>query len=167
MTQKSFISLTGFFLLVMILVYPSLSMAQQAQMGQRQPDSRMEAIESRRVAHITSELALTRQQAREFWPVYNEYLQKVEELGENLRQKRLELPPVASLSAEQAATYVEDELRRFEMSAQLRREYSEKLLQIISIKQLAMLYEAERSFNRMLFREAQRRTRSDGRGGLD
>lgn len=147
------------------MLLPSLAFAQAGQMGQRPHDERVEAIESRRVAYITNKISLTRQQARAFWPIYNEYNEKVEALGEEIREKRQGLPPVESLSKAQAANYVEDELKRFEMSAQLRREYTEKMLEVISVNQVAMLFEAERSFNRMLFREAQRRMRPDGRGG--
>lgn len=151
--------------LSLLVYFPMGSMAQHGQAGSRQQDERMEAIESRRVAYITSRVSLTRQQARVFWPIYNEYNEKVEALGVELREKRLNLPALESLTEEQAAVYVEDELRRFEQSSALRREYAEKMLEVISIKQMALLLDAERSFNRMLFREAQRRMRPDGRGG--
>lgn len=100
-----------------------------------------------------------------FWPVYAEYNQRIEELSAAFRARREELPEVELMSEQEAGVFVEAELSRFEEAAALRREYTAKMAEIISTRQIAMLFEAERAFNRMLFREAQRRQRHGGRGG--
>lgn len=129
----------------------------------RRADGRKEAIEARKISYITTKLSLTPEEAREFWPIYNEYTQKVENLSQNFRSQQDRLPEPEDMNKEEAAQYVEAELTRFEDAAALRREYAEKMRSVISIQQLALLYDAERSFNRMLFREAQRRHRQGGR----
>jgi TolA-binding protein len=135
--------------------------------GGMQPDARREAIESRKIAYITKQLSLTAEEAREFWPVYNEYNEKVEELSDIFREQREQLPDVAEMNEEEATKFVMDDLERFETAAALRREYTEKMLRVLSVQKIAMLFEAEKSFNRMLFREAQRRHRPDGRGEMN
>ncbi len=135
------------------------------QRSARQADDRLEAIEARRIAYITSRLSLTREESRLFWPVYAEYNQRIEELSAAFRARREELPEVELMSEQEAGVFVEAELSRFEEAAALRREYTAKMAEIISTRQIAMLFEAERAFNRMLFREAQRRQRHGGRGG--
>ncbi len=138
-----------------------------AQRGQRQEqrgrDARKEAIEARRISYITNKLSLGTDDAKLFWPIYNEYTQKVDEISADFRDKREAMPDPEDMTAEEAASYVEAELTRFEESTALRREYTGKLLEVISINQVALLFDAERGFNRMLFREAQRRHRSDDR----
>ncbi len=133
--------------------------------GNRQPerriDQRKEAIEARRVSYITTKLSLSPEEAREFWPIYNEYTRKVDEISEGFRKQQETLPDPEFMNEQQAAQFVEAELKRFEQSSTLRREYTEKLLDILSIQQVALLFDAERNFNRMFFREAQRRHRQD------
>lgn len=133
--------------------------------GGMQPDERREAIEARKIAHITKQLSLTAEEARKFWPIYNEYNEKVEELSNRFRVQREQLPDVSEMNVAEATQFVNDDLERFETAAALRREYTEKMLGVISVQKVAMLFEAEKSFNRMLFREAQRRHRPNGRGG--
>jgi hypothetical protein len=135
--------------------------------GGMQPDERRDAIEARKIAHITKQLSLTTEEAREFWPIYNEYNDKVEELSNTFREQREQMPDVAEMNEEEATQFVNDDLERFETAAALRREYTEKMLRVLSVQKVAMLFEAEKSFNRMLFREAQRRHRPDGRGGIN
>lgn len=133
--------------------------------GGMEPDERREAIEARKIAYITKQLSLTTEEARKFWPIYNEYNEKVEELSNTFRKQREQLPDVSAMSEEEAAQFVNEDLERFEAAAALRREYTEKMLGVISVQKVAMLFEAEKSFNRMLFREAQRRHRPGGSGG--
>ena len=133
--------------------------------GGMQHDERREAIEARKIAYITKQLSLTAEEAREFWPLYNEYNEKVEALSDKFREQREQLPDVSEMNEEEATQFIHDDLERFETAAALRREYAEKMLRVISVQKIAMLFEAEKSFNRMLFREAQRRHRPDGRGG--
>ena len=152
------------FFLVMLFLTAGIQET-AAQRGQRQEsrgrDERKEAIEARRISYITNKLSLSTDDAKVFWPIYNEYTQKVDEISTAFREKLEALPDPGDMTAEEAASYVEAELARFEESAALRREYTEKLLDVISVNQVALLFDAERGFNRMLFREAQRRHRSD------
>ncbi len=132
-----------------------------------QMQEKKEAIEARKVAYITKTLDLTPAEAQVFWPIYNAYNREVEELFDYFRTKSAEMPPVSEMDEAQATEFVEDEIYRFERAAELRRQYTNKMLEVISVEKVAMLFEAERGFNRMLFREAQRRHRIDGRRGQE
>jgi hypothetical protein len=135
-----------------------LSVYAQPGFGRRIEDQ-MQAIEARRVAHITEKLSLTPREARVFWPVYNEYLGKVNELSQKQREWFMEINRTSDLSDGEWAKLAEREVLRIEQSALLRREYHEKLKEILPIKKVALLYEAELSFNRLLVRESQHRMR--------
>ncbi len=123
-------------------------------------DEQMRAIQSRRIGYITEKLSLSRTTARTFWPIYFEYTQKVEELAGNFKQLTDSLPDANKMNEVEAKIWVEAELTRFEEAARLRRVYTEKMLEVITMRQVALLFESESGFNRMLFREAQR-----GHGG--
>ncbi len=155
-------------LLVFMLTGNDQATAQRGQRaGERPRDARKEAIEARRISYITSKLSLSPEDAKVFWPIYNEYTKKVDELSDHFRQTTEAMPDPEDMSEEQAAIYVEAEISRFEESAALRREYTERLLEVIRVEQVALLFQAERGFNRMLFREAQRRHRQDDAGRRD
>lgn len=152
--------------LALVLVLPASAQPLRGQKeGDRAFDDKREAIEARKIAFITRQLSLTPAEAQDFWPIYNEYNARVEQISGRFKEVRDQLPEPQDMNKEQAAQYVEAEVRRFEEAAALRREYSEKMLEVISVQKLAMLFEAERGFNRMLFREAQRRHRQNGREG--
>ncbi len=149
-----------FFTSIIILIFSSLSLFSQPGRGPgpgqgRHLNERMQAIESRRVAHITSALSLTPAEAREFWPVYNEYLDRVNRMNQEARVWQEKMSDIDKLSNKEAAELAEMEVKRMENSAALRRSYHEKLKEVLPIKKIALLYEAERSFSRMLFRQTQ------------
>ncbi len=145
------------FVLVILGLW-GLSAFSQPGFGRRFEDQ-MQAIEARRVAHITEKLSLTPKEAQVFWPVYNEYLEKVSELSQKQREWYQEINRVRNMSDAEWDKLAEAEVLRMERSAALRREYHSKLKEILPIKKVALLYEAEQSFNRLLMRETQHRMR--------
>lgn len=159
--MMTFYRTIGLFILLVML---QLSLSGQGPgQGQRFQEERIEqrrqAIKARRVAHITDQLSLTPAEARQFWPVYNEYLEKYEELSQKHRRWQYQFQSIERLSESEAAELAEREVRRLEESAVLKRTYHEKLKEVLPLKKIAMLYEAERSFNNMLLRESQHRMR--------
>ncbi|MEE4176933.1 MAG: hypothetical protein V2I46_05430 [Bacteroides sp.] len=127
-------------------------------------DSRMEAIKSRRIAFLTERMALTPSEAKDFWPVYNEYNKKRDDLTIAHREK-WSGKEVAEMSQDEAARFAEDQIIYFEESSTIKREYHQRLKEILPIKKIALLYEAEHDFNKMLFQEARRRGREGGGSG--
>ena len=127
-------------------------------------DSRMEAIRSKRIAFLTERISLTPEEARQFWPVYNEYNAKRDEQSDSHRQ-RWSGKEVSEMSQEEAGLYAEAQVLYMENAAAIKREYFEKLKRILPVKKIALLYEAERDFNKLLFQEARRRGRDDGGSG--
>lgn len=140
-----------------LLVY-GFNLVAQPGMGRRF-EERVRALESRRVAHITNALSLSPKEATMFWPVYNEYLKKVNDLNDEQRKWHQRMAASGNLAESEAALIAENEVERMEKAASLRRTYHEKLKEILPMTKIARLYEAEREFNRMLFRETQQRFR--------
>ncbi len=62
-------------ILIAVFLFTSLLSAQERKTG-----NKFEQVKSLKIAHITSELALTPEEASTFWPIYNSYEEKQREL---------------------------------------------------------------------------------------
>lgn len=106
-----------------------------------------EKIESAKIAMITNRLNLTTDQAQVFWPVYNEYNGRKQDLTRKMRQLNNE-------SLRPNNDNVVDDLKEYngikQKLADLDDEYLNKFLKVISPTQLAELYKTEQMFNKML-----------------
>lgn len=138
-----------YFLLSLVMMITGVSGYSQ---GKKQQD-RMEALNSRKIAYITQHMSLSPEEARIFWPLYNEY----SEQRDNLLHQQYGIgnkKDVSKMSEAEIQEYTECEVSRLEESAKLKRQFHEDLKDILSMEKIALLYEAERNFNRMIFREA-------------
>ncbi|MCY7359952.1 MAG: hypothetical protein LH609_21370 [Rudanella sp.] len=116
---------------------------------QAQDGEGRQKIESAKIGYITNRLNLTTDQAPQFWPVYNEYSSRKQELNRKIRQ-------LNSQSLKQGVAE-QDVIRNLNQSndakqkvADLDQEYQPRFLKVISAGQLAELQNAERTFNKML-----------------
>jgi hypothetical protein len=111
-------------------------------------------IQAARVAYITDQLQLTPAEAERFWPIYREFSEKRRGLRTQLNQT----PPAQGKTPEQIEKEMVD--RRFNIKQQelnLERDYSTRLLKVISAQKLRTLPEAERRFRQMILEQIQRR----------
>ncbi|MBW6480649.1 MAG: hypothetical protein K0B37_14570 [Bacteroidales bacterium] len=156
--KSSLLSFTTF--LIIILIFQT----GWAQGGPGQSQERQEQMEARRIAFITRELSLTPAEAKEFWPVYNEYHNKRNEMMRKHRAQRQQVNNLDRLSEQELLEIADAEITNMEEMAALRREYHEKFKTILPVKKVIELYEAERNFNRNLLRESRGVQRGGGRG---
>ena len=117
------------------------------------PEAR-EKIESARIGFITERLGLTPDQAERFWPLYNEYRTRNQEAAKRYKQYRAGID-VGAPSEEESRQMVEMELDLKQRRLDLEKEYSKKMLDVISTQQVASLRKAERDFRGILLRRIQ------------
>ena len=142
-----------------------LSTAVFSQTGQgRGRENHMKALESRRIAFLTERMSLTPEEAQVFWPLYNQYSEKRDGLMREQYHGGAGQKKVTEMSRTEAAQFAEMEVARLEESALLKREFHDSLKKILPVEKIALLYEAERDFNRMIFREARQQQRETPRG---
>lgn len=120
--------------------------------AQRNPQLK-ERVESMRVAHISSAINLTSDQAQAFWPIYNEF--KAEE--DKLKEDRLGGKRIADMTEEEAGQMINIHFEKQAAKLALERKYSDRFRQVLSNKQLLQLTRAEREFNRRLLKRMQER----------
>ena len=113
-----------------------------------------EKIESARIGFITERLGLTPEQAERFWPLYKEYRTKNVDAATRYRQYRAGVD-VNELTDDQSQRLVEMELDVKQQRLDLEKEYSKKMLDVISTQQVASLRKAEKDFRGILLRRLQ------------
>lgn len=124
----------------------------------------MRELETQRIAFLSREVALTPEEAKLFWPVYNEYNRKRLELMQSHRQQRkTAMENLESKSERELLEIAELEIVQMERMAELRRMYHAKFLNVLPPIKVIRLYEAERDFSREIQKQHRERT-MDGRG---
>ncbi len=113
-------------------------------------------IEAARIAFITERLDLTPQQAEKFWPLYREYHKERETLRKEFNEARTGIRD-KDLTEEESKRLIDLGLRFKERETQLQRTYSERLVRVISNRQLLELRKTEDDFRRMLLQRLEKR----------
>ena len=119
-----------------------------------QSNDKKEKIESFKVAFITQKLNLTTKEAQQFWPIYNEYLDKIETL-KNARKKELRSSNINidNFSDKELEAMLDNEFLSKEKEVELSKEYFNKFKTAIPVKKVILLYKAEDEFKRELLRQ--------------
>lgn len=120
------------------------------------PPAARQKIETARIALLSDRLALTSEQAEKFWPVYREYYSKKTELRREFnRAKKLIDPSKGDSKQEQVLIDFGFAIKQKELD--LEKEYSGKILQIITPQQLLSLKKAEQDFRQLILDQLQQR----------
>ena len=141
--MKLILTITG------LLFYASLSFAQTN-------DEAKNKILAARIALITERLNLTPAQAEKFWPVYKQYLNQKNELKNQFKTRRGTIDP-KNATEEEARKVLELELELKQKVLALEKDFSGRLLNVISSKQLVSLKQAEQEFRKRIMEMIKRR----------
>ena len=120
-----------------------------AQKGAR-PGGRLSQLENAKIAYLTEKISLNQDQAQRFWPVYNEFTQKRRDLNRRMRLLRTDEPD--GLSDAQIKDNLTQALALRQQEVNLEKEYFDKFQKVISLRQVAQLFQAERDFTREVIR---------------
>jgi hypothetical protein len=155
MNISSFFSRFGLALVLLLTALPNL----RAQDKHADVEAR---IENARIAYITRELALTPEQGQRFWPLYNEYSTKRREFRKSHDELRRSASP--TMTEEQARENLKKIVAISKSELNMTEDYFAKFQKVVSARQVAQLYKAEREFGRVIMREM-RGQHQDGRAG--
>ena len=115
--------------------------------GGGQPGARLNQLDNAKIAFITSRLTLTQDQAQRFWPIFNEFVAKRRELNRSARLLRRDATN-PSLSDAQLRDYFTQDFNIRQQQLSLEKEYFEKMQKVVTLRQIAQLYQAERDFTK-------------------
>lgn len=119
-------------------------------------NTKKEEIRAQKAAYLTANMNISESQAKAFWPVYNAF----EEEMIKLRKEKRSLYK-GSKKAMDFTELSDKELNDFfiqrfdfeEKELKIKREYHEKFLKVLSIQQVAALYQAEIDFRRKVIQK--------------
>ncbi len=135
------------------IVFVTSAIAQDVEDHVKDPKAQ-EKIRAARIAYITEKLGLTPAEAEKFWPIYNEFDQKRKELrvqAKDLRRTQDANKPQEEI--EKNAIAQQHQFRQKELD--LEKDYSNRLLNVISAKKVMALPRTEKDFRDLLLRRMQ------------
>lgn len=128
-----------------------------ASVATAQPDKRSNGQKMRqaKIAYITGQVELSPEQAKHFWPLYDQYDARRSGLRREVRKLNRE-PQVKGLSEEAAQAHLRklSDLRQQEVD--LEKTYQGRFLEVVSARQLAALHVAEQRFTQLLIEKLHR-----------
>ncbi|HEX8515824.1 MAG TPA: hypothetical protein VF868_06460 [Bacteroidia bacterium] len=146
-------------LLLSSLLFLSLvSHAQgQSPRGREQREEKRDNIESMKIAFLTKKLSLTPEEAQQFWPVYNQYTDKIQELRRKRRTEHKEIKHnIDEMSDKEVEQDVDNEIIFRQKEIDIQKEYHTKFKAVLPVKKVAKLYQAEEQFKRVLLDKLKR-----------
>lgn len=118
-------------------------------------EKRQEKIEAMKIAFFTNKMALTPKESQLFWPVYNVYSEQLKEVQKNRKStKMLHNQGIDKLSDKDLEAIMEDELKFEQASLDLRIKFHNQMKQVLSVRKMALYYQAERDFKKELLQKA-------------
>ncbi len=142
------------FTLILFFMCAFSGMAQDT--PEPQDPKTLEKINSARIALISEKLKLTPEQAEKFWPIYREFTEHRMELRKQYREAERTQDP-SKPKADRDQELIKLALHLKQQNVDLEKNYSERLLKVISAQQLLTLPKAEQEFRRMLLQRLQER----------
>lgn len=146
--------------LVLMIGSPVWSLAQR---GQRHNH---EKIKAAKIGFITEKLSLSTEQAQKFWPIFNQYEQERHQLRGKIHSLHQQLENPSQHSDQQLEKLMAQLRQSHNTMASLYDKYHPQFLTVLSIKQLASLYNTEHEFKRFLLNRLGGEGRGKGRGGM-
>lgn len=144
-------------LLITVMMVGALATLAKAQQPNKPNRAEMkQKIEAARIALITERLNLSPDQAEKFWPVYNEFTSERKALREEFKPDKKALKAKEEMTEAERKEFLKRGLELKQKELDLEKEYSGKMLNVISTEQMLSLRGAEKDFKRMLLERVQR-----------
>ena len=121
--------------------------------GKKPPHPKKEEIKAQKVAFISTELMLTKDEAEKFWPIYNEYETKMENLHKQHRALVKMMRNFKELTEDEAYATTEKLIKLDAKQSKIKEEYLIKFSKVLGKKKGAKVFYAEEKFKRELLRK--------------
>lgn len=137
--------------IILIVLILGLTTSMSAQKMGRQ------RIQALKTSYITTSINLTTTEAEKFWPVYNLYTEKIQDLKSKIEsesfRKAQETNSINSITDEKAEEILANRIKYEEEILRNKVILIKELKKIISAKKILKLQKSERDFNRRLLQE--------------
>ncbi len=110
-----------------------------------QDGDKLDKIEALRAAFITEQLGLTSDESQKFWPVYNEYQDKLKAARKEFKNHK-----GTFATDKEAQDFLDAELLLKQREVALYKDYYDRFKKILPVKKVARLRQAEEKFKQVL-----------------
>jgi len=118
-------------------------------------EERRDRMKALKIAYITEELDLTPEESQQFWPVYNEYQDKLQAL----RVEKRKMDRATELSDADAEAQLTKHLELEQRKLEYQRQAIEDLTPIIGAKRVILLNDTENEFKRKVLEKAAKKVK--------
>ncbi len=110
-----------------------------------------ERVEAQRIGFITQRVNLTPEESQQFWPIYNQYTDKMQQVRSSTKMEKT----FDDMSDADVEKMIMTQMDKESHALDLRKEYYQKFKKIISVKKIAKLYKAEQDFKGEMLKQLQ------------
>lgn len=143
-------------LLILAMISPTTTLL--AQPGGPVAAARQEQVKAAKIGFITRELNLTEEEAQKFWPVYNKFDNEREAHRRKMMALRLETGSSGDVMTDkEAEAAVEQYLQLRQEEVDLEKRFYQSVKKVLPAEKVALLFQAEKRFQRELLRNLQQR----------
>lgn len=138
--------------LIILLITMQFSFAQNGKLFRE----KREQIKSIKVAYITNELSLTPEESAKFWPLYNAFEEKQQEIRKQKLKgylDRIDDESFDNLSEKEATALLTQMENTEDELYQLRKKFIANLKSVLPASKILKLKKAEEGFNRKLLQQ--------------
>ena len=138
--------------LIILLIITQFSFGQNGRLFRE----KREQIKSIKVAYITNELSLTPEESAKFWPLYNAFEEKQQDIRKQKLKgylDRIDDESFDNLSEKEAAAMLTQMENTEDELYQLRKKFIANLKSVLPASKILKLKKAEEGFNRKLLQQ--------------
>ena len=115
-------------------------------------------VKTLKVAFITERLSLSSNEAQDFWPIYNEHEQRLEQIRRKERTRfRGQMADLISISEQEASNLLADYMAIQKEKVAEQTQFVAQLKGVISSKKIILLLKAEEDFKKRLLQQYRKR----------
>ncbi len=131
--------------ITIIIGLTAISFAQKGPKAQSKEERK-----AQKIAFITERLALTPEESKTFWPVYEQRNKDKKAIMKSIKGDRKDTPKkkIEEMTDNEVKTLLDKMIEKKQAELDLQKEYNTKFLAILPAKKVAKLYHVEREFRK-------------------
>lgn len=146
------------FIALLLALFSSLLLRAQ---GVDDAADKKDKIEAFKVSFLTQKLKLSPEEARIFWPVYNQYQDELENVRKNWKRESTSFKgSIETMSDKEIEKLVDGEIVFRQNEMDVKKKFHLQLKKVLPLRKLALLYRAEEDFKRELLKKIQEKAPS-------
>jgi hypothetical protein len=158
--MKNYISILAFLMLATV-VTAQVGEGRKGEKRKQKNEKRDSRMEAKKIGFITEELDLSATEAQKFWPIYNEFQEKMKSLQEETREKGRSNKDFNDSEAE---IFLNTIFEKEQTKLDLKKTYFKQMETAISKAKIAKLYTIENRFRDQVYRSIKRKMKKRQKG---